>query len=198
MFTKIKSHPYYFNNVILIWVLGCMLVITCSQLAADEITKNQNVKHGVGFSAGYILGTGLTYVNYLGPHMLQVSFIGNVDQYKTDYKIGLSYARYIHQVRQPRSMFPVALKFITGMDIHYQDGIVDSDVIVYGTQISHEGNNNYFFHTGAGLGIDIGNPGRQGLVFSLNLVYAISVEEVQKNWEWEVSPLPAMGILYNW
>ncbi|MDH5258961.1 MAG: hypothetical protein OEX07_13185, partial [Gammaproteobacteria bacterium] len=129
---------------------------------------------------------------------IQGSFIGDVDQYKTDYKIGLSYARYIHRVRKPRSLLPVALKFIAGVDVHYQDDVVETDVIVYDDSIVSEGRDSYFFHTGAGLGIDIGNPEKPGLVLSLILTYALSLEEVNEKREWQVSPLPAIGILYNW
>lgn len=198
MFVIFQLRSCLLKSSKLTWFLGCVFVFACHSLVAAERLENKNIKHGVGFSAGYILGTGLTYAHYLGPHMLQISFIGNVDQYKTDYRVGLSYARYIHRVKEPKSLLPVALKFITGMDIRYQDGIIDSDIIVYDAQISYEGNSTYFYHAGVGLGIDMGNLDRPGLVFSLNLIYALSVEKVKNNWEWEVSPLPAMGILYNW
>jgi len=179
-------------------LLKFFIVITCSHLITQEVQANEKVKHGIGVSGGYILGTGLTYARYLGPHILQASFIGDVVQYKTDFKAGLSYARYIHHVREPRSMLPVALKFITGLDIHYQDGIVDSDVIVYDDMLANDNHGTYFFHTGAGLGFDIGNPGKPGLVLSLILTYTLSLEEVNNKREWEVSLLPAAGILYNW
>lgn len=179
-------------------LLAVGLLAYFSPLSAQEMQAPEPLKHGIGFSGGYILGTGLTYVHYLGSHMLQASFIGDVDQYKTDLKVGLSYARYIHHVSAPRSLLPVALKFIVGMDVHYQDGPVNSDVIVYDEPIFFEDYKTYFFHTGAGLGIDIGSPGKPGLVGSLIVTYALSVEEVNKKWEWEISPLPAVGILYSW
>lgn len=169
-----------------------------SNLFAEELHETERLKHGIGFSGGYILGTGLTYVHYLGPHMLQASFIGDVDDYKTDFKLGLSYARYIHYVRKPKSLFPVALKFIAGADIRYQDGLVDSDVIVFDDQMLYEEDRSYFYHIGAGLGVDMGNVGKPGLVFSLILTYALSLEEVNNKREWEFSPLPAIGILYSW
>ena len=198
MFTKLPLLIRFIKARQLILLFGFFLVAAGSNVVAKEVQASKRVKHGVGFSLGFIQGTGLTYVHYFGPHMIQGSFIGDVDQYKTDYRVGLSYARYIHHVREPRSLLPVALKFIGGMDIRYQDGLVDTDVIVYDEPITSEGNSSYFFHTGAGLGIDIGNPGKPGLVLSLSLIYALSLEEVNKKREWEVSPLPATGILYNW
>ncbi|MDX1811293.1 MAG: hypothetical protein R3240_05055 [Gammaproteobacteria bacterium] len=174
------------------------LALTFHQALAQDSHTDTGVKHGLGFSGGYILGTGLTYVHYLGPHMIQASFIGDVDQNKTDYKAGLSYARYLHHVTEPRSMLPVALKFVIGMDVHYQDGYVNSDVIVYDNIVTDNEYATYFFHAGAGLGIDIGNPAKPGLVLSLLITYALSLEEVNKTREWEISPLPAIGILYNW
>ena len=198
MFTKSLSLAYLIKTLQLALLLGFFLVFTSSFVVAKEAQASERVKHGIGFSVGYILGTGLTYVHYVGSHIIQASFIGDVDQYKTDYRAGLSYARYIHHVREPRSLLPVALKFIAGVDVHYQDGMVETDVIVYDESIVSEGHDSYFFHTGAGLGIDIGNPGKPGLVLSLNLIYALSLEEVNKKWEWELSPLPAVGLLYNW
>ena len=178
-------------------LLVVCLVFPFDKAVAQEEVAPERVKHGIGFSLGYVLGTGLTYVHYLGPHMLQASFIGDVDQYKTDFRAGVSYARYIHHVNEPRSLIPVALKFIVGMDVHYQDGLIESDVIVYDEPLQYE-NKSYFFHAGAGLGIDIGNPGKPGLVLSMIMTYALSLEEVNKNREWEVSPLPAISIIYSW
>ena len=198
MFRKSPSLTWLIKILQLILLLGIFLAFIGNYVVAQEAPASERVKHGIGFSIGYILGTGLTYVYYLGPHMIQGSFIGNVDQYKTDYRAGLSYARYIHRVREPRSLLPVALKFIAGVDVHYQDGMVETDVIVYDESIVSEGYDSYFFHTGVGLGIDIGNPDKPGLVLSLILTYALSLEEVNKKREWNVSPLPAIGILYNW
>lgn len=198
MFTKSRLLIYRIKISRLVLILGYFLIFNCGQVVGQELLENEKIKHGIGFSGGYILGTGLTYVRYLGPHILQGSFIGDVDQYKTDFRIGLSYARYIHQVKEPRSLLPVALKFIAGLDIHYQEGVVDSDVIVYDDALLTENQDAYFFHTGVGLGVDIGNVGKPGLVLSLILTYTLSLEEVNNKREWELSPLPAAGILYNW
>ncbi len=167
-------------------------------IAAQELDTPRHVKHGLGFSGGYVLGTGLTYVHYLGPHSLQVSFIGDVDDYQTDLKLGLSYGRYLHHVSQPRSLFPVALKFIAGLDIRYQGNQVETDIIPADGPINNDNYNSYFYHLGAGLGIDMGNPGKPGLTASLILTYALSLEEVNQRREWEFGPLPAGGIVYNW
>lgn len=175
-----------------------VISFTCSLPVGPQARASEGLKHGIGFSGGYILGTGITYVHYLGPHMLQGSFIGNVDRNKTDYKVGLSYARYLHRIDEPRSLLPVALKFIAGVDAHYQNGFVDIDVIIPNGPVAYQEAKTYFFHTGAGLGFDIGNPGKPGLVFSAMVAYALSLEEVNQKREWEVSPLPAVGILYSW
>lgn len=175
-----------------------VLIFALHLLRAPQAVAAEGLTHGVGFSGGYVLGTGLTYVHYLGSHMLQGSFIGDVNHDKTDLKVGLSYARYVHRVDEPRSLLPVALKFIGGVDIHYQDGFVDTDVIVVDDPVLYQEGESYFFHTGAGLGIDIGSPGKPGLVLSLILTYGLSFEEVNRKREWEVSPLPALGILYSW
>jgi hypothetical protein len=175
-----------------------LFAFMCSLLVAQQAQASEGLKHGIGFSGGYILGTGITYVHYLGSHMLQGSFIGDVDRDKTDLKVGLSYARYLHRVDEPRSLLPVALKFIAGVDVRYQDGLVDTDVIVADEPVIYLEGKSYFFHTGAGLGIDIWNPGKPGLVFSVIVTYALSLEEVNQQREWELSPLPAAGILYSW
>lgn len=178
--------------------LFLIYLFSFNPVVAQEAQSHQPLKHGIGFSGGYVLGTGLTYVRYMGPHMLQVSFIGDVDQDNKDLQAGFSYARYIHRVNEPRSLLPVALKFIVGMDVRYQDGFVDSDIIVFDEPVTIEDDSAYFYHLGAGLGIDIGNPGKPGLVLSLIVSYALSLEEVNKNREWELSPLPAIGVLYSW
>lgn len=194
----LKSHSFFIKLPQFALLLGFFLICNSSVVVAQQAQVSEKVTHGLGFSGGFILGTGLTYVHYLGPHMLQVSFIGDVDEYKTDFKTGFSYARYIHHVNAPRSLLPVALKFIAGVDIHYQDGLIETDVINNDEFINIEEDKTYFFHTGAGLGIDIGNPGKPGLVGSLILTYALSLEEVNKKREWEISILPAAGILYSW
>ena len=192
----LKKHLMRIRKLILLpWLF---LFFSYSCVVAEETDTGQKVKHGIGLSGGYILGSGLTYAHYFGPHIIQGSFIGDVDQYKTDYRVGISYARYVHSVREPKSLLPVALKFIAGVDVHYQDGFVDSEIIFYDDQNISLGPDSYFFHTGAGLGIDIGNPQKPGLVLSLILTYALSLEEVNKKREWELSLLPATGILYNW
>lgn len=177
--------------------LAVFFAFMCGVLA-PHAHASESLKHGLGFSGGYILGTGITYVHYLGPHMLQASFIGDVNRDDTDYRVGLSYARYLHRVDEPRSLLPVALKFIAGVDVRYQEGFVETDVIIPNEPILYQKDKAYFYHTGIGLGFDIGNPGKPGLVFSVMVSYALSLEEVNQKREWEVSPLPAVGILYSW
>lgn len=196
MFAKLLStkHRKITTQIIL---LLCIVVMS-GEVVAQEVEMLERAKQGIGFSTGYILGSGLTYARYLGPHIIQGSFIGDVDQYKKDFKAGLSYARYVHRVDAPRSLLPAALKFIAGADVHYQEGFVDADVIYYEQPFMNQESHAYFFHTGAGLGLDVGTPGKPGIVVSLIITYALSLEKINANWEWEVSPLPAVGILYSW
>jgi len=177
-------------------LLGALLLLGQTNACASDASTS--VTQGVGISGGYIQGTGLTYVRYMGPNMLQVTFTGDVDQFKTDYKTGLAYSRYVHHVTQPRSLLPVSLKVIAGIDVHYQNGIIDSDVIYNDAAIIPDEHAAWFFHTGAGIGFDMWHPAKPGLMFSLVMTYALSVEEVNRQREWEISPLPAASILYNW
>jgi len=178
------------------WVMVvCILVVCFSSPAMAE----QKAKHGISGGFGWIGGSGLGYIHYLGPNMLQLSFAGNVDEFRSDYTIGVSFARYLHHVRDPRSMVPVALKLIVGTDVRYQSGIINSGLIVTPDTDYNTLQSAYFITTGAGLGIDIGSPGEPGLVWSLAISYALSIEDVspQKR-EWLISPLPAMALIYSW
>lgn len=156
------------------------------------------VKHGIGLYGGYITGSGISYLHYIGSHIVQTSFIADVDESKRDYTLGLSYARYLHHVRNPVSMLPVSLKFITGMDIRYQNGIVEPDIIARESPGLNNDTRAYFYHLGAGLGIDIWHPGLPGISFSLAITYALSLEEIDNKREWQISPLPSAGIIYSW
>jgi len=172
--------------------------LACFAVNAQQISTERTVKHALGVSGGYIQGSGLTYMRYFGSHILQASFTADVSPSDKDIRVGLSYGRYLHRVRQPRSLVPVALKFIAGADVRYQEAYIDADVIVYEESFSTADDEAYFIHSGAGLGIDIGNPGAPGLVLSFILSYALSLEEVNNSLEWEISPLPAVSLFYNW
>lgn len=191
--TLFQYRRFRFAGVILLFVVSIF-----SEAAAQEVSSSGSVKHALGYSGGYVQGSGLTYMRYFGSHIVQATFNPDVSGNNKDMQAGLSYARYLHQIHQPRSMLPVGLKLVAGFDVRYQDGYIDSDIIAFQDQIVNRENDVYFFHSGAGLAIDIGNPTQPGLVLSLILSYALSLEELNRDKQWEISPLPGISFFYNW
>ncbi len=188
--------------------LFMQLLLIGMLVAIQPAVAEENAGHGLGFSVGFVQGTGFTYVRYLGPHMLQFTFDGSVDHLtdefgerdsvQTDYQVGFSYARYLHHVREPKSMLPVSLKLIAGLDVHYQKGEIYPEVIFAGDDPTPIYDESYFYHAGVGLGIDLGSPNQPGLVYSFMISYALSIEEVNQEPQWEISPLPAAALIYHW
>ncbi|MDH5232205.1 MAG: hypothetical protein OEZ58_04615 [Gammaproteobacteria bacterium] len=172
-----------------------MYLLFCPLVVLAETDNRSALTHGLGVSAGYILGSGLTYAHYLGPHILQTSFSGAKDRENSDFKLTLSYGRYLHQVQQPRSLVPLALKLFVGTEVRYQKGYISGDVIY--EDLNRQGQE-YFSHSGVGLALDIGNPGKAGLIVSLALSYALSIEQAGQQQEWEIGPLPGFSLLYSW
>ena len=163
-------------------------------MAADDAARQ-----AIGFSAGFVTGTGITYRRYIKESFVQGTFFGRYEAEGRDTMLisGVSWGHYLHRIETSRALPPVALTFITGIHASYNSfgytRYVEGPTPMTGTTQSFDSRS----YTGAGLAIEIGNPGQRGLDLWLAITYAASFYGIFQDLE-AVEPLPAIGILYNW
>ncbi len=173
-------------------VLAALLVTlgeTSGVLADQSEAAPTAPPYAVGVSFGWVVANGLSYRHYLGPSYVQATFAGTVDkEAKEEYvDFSLSYARYLNRFELGAGHFPIGVKAVGGLELEHKQGLFGNAPGVVTNKI----------HTGGGLGIDFGNPGARGIVFSLDLIYTATFKSFRK-WEFvELGLLPSSSVHYN-
>ena len=181
-----------------IWAIVLMLMGSVSLSWAEEVRPqpDKKARQAIGTSIGFT-GNGMMFRQYLGNSYLQGSGYAfyNQDNNNKYANLAFSAASYLHYLDLSEYFFPVALKFIMGLDWE-----VGRDDRINGVNVE----NNYL-HTGAGFGLEIGKPNQPGLVISLDLLYIASMRDGDKkvfsadfNDLVFIEPRPAASIFYNW
>lgn len=176
------------KNIILVVV---MLVICQSSYAEKNIKSKP--RQAIGISLGWVVANGLSYRRYFGSQFLQGTFAGavNKDEEKEYIDISVSYGNYLNQFNLSNGNFPVGFKFISGIEVE-RDTDRRNDLV--STDESKSANE---LHLGAGFGIDFGNPGGKGILYSIDLIYTASFRGIEKKEFVRLGMLPSVSIQYN-
>ena len=175
-------------------LLSCLLMMPGLSWGADSPAEDAKANHAFGGSLGWLTGSGIMYRRYMGDNYLQGGAVAYYNK-DTDRKYGdlaLTIGRYVHYTNFSEQFFPVALKIFAGAEVEVGRETYDDDV-------QRDVKNDYL-HTGAGIGIDIGNPNQPGFSLSLDLSYIASFRDFEFNGDGLVfiEPRPGASIFYNW
>jgi len=166
-----------------------------SFVQAEKIAQpsSPQPKQAIGLSLGWVVANGLSYRRYFGNQFIQGTFAGAVDKDEDREYVdaSLSYGRYLNTFELTEGAFPFGLKFIAGIEAEHDNNrsidIVSNDQIKSANEL----------HTGAGFGLDFGNPNRNGLIFSLDIIYTASFRGFSEFEFVRLGLLPSVSIHYN-
>lgn len=176
------------NSCVVAFALAGSLIGSTAN-AAEQIEPAPTPRYAVGVSLGWVVANGLSYRHYLGPAYVQGTFAGMIDK-EADQEyldISVSYGRYLNQFELGVGHFPVGVKAVGGLELEHKEGL-------FGNRAGEVTNKT---HTGLGLGVDFGNPGARGMLFSLDIIYTASFKGFS-DWEFvELGLLPSVSAHYN-
>ncbi|MDH5232204.1 MAG: hypothetical protein OEZ58_04610 [Gammaproteobacteria bacterium] len=180
----IKQSKKYFS-----YLVGSWLLFSCAWLNAASLPHPQP-SQAVGFSAGWISGSGITYRRYLGNNFIQGTFFGMFgDSGSNMYVNGaLSAGRYLHRRKAWGLLPPHGIHVLLGADYAVQRE---------NSQDPFASDYEKSFY-GAGIGLDFGNPGEKGLNLWLSILYVASYEGIGSAAFESFGMRPASGIFYAW
>ena len=177
-----------------------LLAMICVSFAnAKDVETHKAASQAVGFSGGWVTGSGVTYRHYFGDHFLQGTFFGVVSDNGNNTYVNTAFSAgtYLHKLKASGIIPPLGLKVMGGADVVLENRFEESVSVNGGsktTRTIHE-NKSYF---GGGVGLDIGNPGRAGLSLWIAANYVFAYDGITSpTFEWFGSR-PAAGILYGW
>lgn len=182
-----------------------LLAISSSTASASERAgAGENETHkaasqAVGFSGGWITGSGVTYRRYFGDHFLQGTFFGVTSDSANNTYVNTAFSAgtYLHKLKASGIIPPLGLKIMAGADLVVERRAEESAATDGGSQVSRTRrySNSYY---GGGVGLDIGNPGRAGLSLWIAVNYVVAYDGITSpTFEW-FGARPAAGILYGW
>ena len=159
--------------------------------AEQDSTGAEKPRHAVGLSAGWVVANGLSYRRYIGAGFLQGTFVGMIDKEANEeyLDLSLSYGRYLNRFELLEGRHSVGVKMIAGVEAEHEKSATN----FYFDRIE----TNHYINTGLGLGLDVGNPGRRGLLVSFNLIYTASFKGFNAREFTRLRLLPTAGIHFN-
>lgn len=177
------------RNSIIVAIASIGLLLASASASADQAEPGPSPRYAVGVSLGWVVANGLSYRHYMGPAYVQGTFAGMIDK-EADQEyldMSVSYARYLNQFELGAGRFPVGVKAVGGLELEHKQGVFGNDA----------GQTTNKTHTGVGLGVDFGNPGARGMVFSLDIIYTATFKGFS-SWEFiELGLLPSASVHYN-
>ena len=168
-------------------------------LHANESTSHRNATQALGFSAGWVSGSGITYRRYFGEYFLQGTVVGFVKNGVNDAYVNTAFSggKYLHKLNASGIIPPLGLKVMGGVDLVMERRSVVETKLPDGSATNSSNNYDKAYY-GAGVGLDIGNPGRAGLSLWLAVSYVFAYDGIiAPEFKW-FAARPAAGILYGW
>ncbi len=189
-----------FKKTMLVGLAMLLLFFQSQCLIAADNNTSKSALQAVGFNAGWISGNGITYRCYSGQRFLQGTFFGVVRNNGEDAYVNIAFSAgtYLHKVDADGILPPMGLKVMAGADVVMEKRReTEAGPVMPGSSSERtiKENNSYY---GAGVGLDLGNPGRQGLSLwlAVNYVFAFSgITSPEFDW---FGARPSAGILYSW
>lgn len=173
----------------------CLLIVVASCLINAPVARGADpsnaAQQAVGFSAGWITGSGLTYRRYSGDNYLESTLFGIVSSSAKDAYVNVAFSmgHYFHRTQASGKVPPIGLKIIGGIDM-----VLDRRA----DETTAANNNQDMSYYGGGVALDIGNPGRAGLSLSIALNYVFAFEGIgAPDFQW-FGARPAADIIYGW
>lgn len=176
------------KSILVLAVLAGPTVVSAGVLA-EQAEPAPGPRYAVGVSLGWVVANGLSYRHYLGPAYVQGTFAGMIDKEVDEEYVdaSISYGRYLNQFELGAGHFPVGVKAVGGLELEHKQGIFGNDP----GEVTNK------THTGVGLGVDFGNPGARGMVFSMDIIYTATFKGF-RDWEFvELGLLPSASVHYN-
>lgn len=156
-------------------------------------TPPEKPKQAIGFSLGWVVANGLSYRRYYDSKFIQTTFAGavNKDDDKEYIDFSISFGHYLNPLVFEPGEMPIGFKFITGLEIE-RDSNRRSDLV---SQDPNKKTDE--LHIGLGFGLEFGNPGKKGTLYSLDLIYTASYRDLGNLEFVRLGLLPSVSIQYN-
>lgn len=162
-----------------------------AKAAEPEKSANQ----AVGFSAGWITGSGITYRRYKHNNYLETTLFGIVRSSAKDAYVNVAFSagHYFHRTPATEKIPPIGLKIIAGIDL-----VMDRRAEQNNLTTSTDRNNQDMSYYGGGVALEIGNPGQAGLSLSIAFNYVFAFDGIgSPDFEW-FGARPAASLIYAW
>lgn len=179
-----------------------LLAFSLPAVAEDASSPDTGVKHALGASVGWIVGSGISYRHYFGDAFIQSGFIASAENFNDDSKtnndvyvdFAVAYGRYVHIDRENKWV-PLGLKWLIGIEGIYNENPGCRFDFASSSCVETR-NIERTVHVGGGIGLDVGQIRAQGLIVSFDLNFLATFEEGE--FEGVHAPWPALSVLYNW
>lgn len=168
------------------------IVLILSILLASSHTvqaEEEKASMAVGFTAGWVVANGLSLRKYFGNGFVQGTFAGFVDKEvgKEYVDASVSFGYYLNHRKIDR-FGTLGIKLVGGVEGEHQKPARND-------QDNPDSQSDYLW-TGLGLGVDLGNPGREGFLVSLDAIYNAGFKGKDLVFT-KLGILPSAGIHYN-
>ncbi|MDH5546388.1 MAG: hypothetical protein OEZ43_12405 [Gammaproteobacteria bacterium] len=169
------------------------MLLTASVYALEP-AQLKPAKHALGFSAGWVNGSGITYRRYFGDHFAQGTIFGLVSNNGNDAYVDAAFSvgTYLSRLESFGILPPMGLKLMAG-----------ADLVIDRTDSSRDGFTTGSFtydrsYYGGGVALEFGNPGSSGLSLWAALNYVFTYDGIGSPSFQTFDMRPSMGILYGW
>lgn len=168
---KIKA----FFSLLFLSLFSSNIAISAESQDADTIN------YALGLNAGWVVGNGILFRMYDNKQFYQATFVGLIDKDNDEEYLNASasYARYLNKFNYGT---PVGLKWVSGAEVVYDQ---------------YQGRSDNAMNIGSGIGLDVGEVSKQGVVVSIDLIYTASFRGIRRLEFNALSLKPALGIMYN-
>ena len=186
-------------NYISLVLLLAMASASLAMANAKESETPKAASQAVGFSGGWITGSGITYRRYFGDHFLQGTFFGIISDSANNAYVNTAFSAgtYLHKLKAFGIMPPLGLKIMAGADLVVERRVEEGASTDGSSAISRTSRYNKSYY-GGGVGLDVGNPGHAGLSLWIAVNYVFAYDGITSpTFEW-FGARPAAGILYGW
>lgn len=151
---------------------------------AKQQVDAREATYAIGLNMGAVVGNGLGVRSYTKKGFFQLTYSGYVE--KSDdaayFNVSATYARYLVKAKATRNILPLGLKLIMGGGA------------VYDSFLGQKANE---INAGVGVGVDFGSVGKEGVMYSFNMIYALSFKGLRAPEFSSLDFTPTLGLLYN-
>ncbi len=176
----------------------------------------QNNRFGLGITGGWSPGSGFSFRHYLGRTAIQGTFFAMITERGSDATLfgGLAVTRYLlvwHEYNRPGLLPDTSALRLTGSASYLYRKSVDrkvekvkdnpacndklTDPCTVTQKVTETKRSQWDAFLGGGIGFEFGAVMRPGFSLSLDLILTAMFD---KDELYQLLPVPAIGLMYNW